>query len=170
MDIIDVLFGHGRDLNALQMGMRALVMFFVTVLLIRIAGRRTFGKKSAFDNTIAIMLGAILSRAVVGVSPFFPTIVAGLTLAAIHRCIAWVSLYRKNIARLFKGHRLLLYKDGQFIWKNMKQAFISEDDLMEGVRMEINSRSLEEVDEIFMEGSGQISVVKKKSRPALYAK
>jgi uncharacterized membrane protein YcaP (DUF421 family) len=92
MYLINELFGDGQDLNALQMGCRAFVVFFIAVLLLRIAGMRAFGKKSAMDATIAIMLGAILSRSVVGVSPFFPTITAALVLACVHRLMAWLSI------------------------------------------------------------------------------
>jgi quercetin dioxygenase-like cupin family protein len=54
----------GKDLNSLQMTCRAIVSFFLTLVLIRIAGIRTFGKKTPFDNVVAIMLGSIFSRVV----------------------------------------------------------------------------------------------------------
>src|SRR5215831_11046179 len=73
MEWIRILFGEGKDLDCLQMSCRAVVAFFITLVLIRMAGIRTFGKKSAFDNVIIIMLGSILSRVVVGASPFIPT-------------------------------------------------------------------------------------------------
>ena len=85
MQIIDQLFGHGKDLNMLQMGCRAFCMFFITLAFIRISGMRSFGSKSAFDNIIVLILGAILSRAVVGVSPVFPIITAGFILSITHR-------------------------------------------------------------------------------------
>ena len=47
--------------------------------------------------------------------------------------------------------------------RNMRKISINEDDLMESVRREINSDSLEEVKHIFIEKAGQISVVKHSS-------
>lgn len=52
METFLFLFGEGKDLNTLQMSCRAAVSFFVALLLIRIAGQRTFGKGSAFDNVV----------------------------------------------------------------------------------------------------------------------
>jgi uncharacterized membrane protein YcaP (DUF421 family) len=161
MHVIHLLFGEGRDLNELQMGCRAVVIFFIAIFLIHIAGMRTFGKKSAFDSTIVIMLGAILSRAVVGVSPFFPTVTAAAVLAIIHRCVGWASLYNEFFTLLMKGRKMSLYKEGEWNRENMKRCVISEGDLMEGVRLAIHESSLEKVEEVFMERSGEISVIKK---------
>jgi len=60
------LFGAGRELDALQMSARAFVLFFLMLVLVRVAGRRAFGRKSSFDTIIVITLGALLSRVVVG--------------------------------------------------------------------------------------------------------
>ena len=66
MDVINLLFGEGEHLNPLQMACRILVIYLVALLWIRVAGRRAFGRLSTFDNVISILLGAVLSRAVVG--------------------------------------------------------------------------------------------------------
>ena len=68
---ITEIFGSGEDLSPMQMAARAFVMFFIALLLIRLAGMRVFGIRTAFDNILVIMLGAILSRGVAGSSPFF---------------------------------------------------------------------------------------------------
>ena len=79
MDIKE-LFGSGEHLTALQMAVRAFIMFFITLALIRFGGMRIFGKKTAFDNILVIMLGAILARGVVGASPFFSTVAASAAI------------------------------------------------------------------------------------------
>ena len=43
----------------------------------------------------------------------------------------------------------------------MQKTLISKDDLMEGVRMEIHSDSLDQVKEATIEKDGKISIVKK---------
>ena len=82
MDIKD-LFGSGEHLTALQMSVRAFIMFFITLALIRFAGMRIFGKRTAFDNILVVMLGAVLARGVVGASPFFSTVAAAAVMVIV---------------------------------------------------------------------------------------
>jgi uncharacterized membrane protein YcaP (DUF421 family) len=65
------------------------------------------------------------------------------------------------VSNLLKGRDRLLVKDGQILRKNMLREDISHGDLEEGLRVAGNVNSFEEVKEVRMERSGQISVVKK---------
>lgn len=163
-EFINKFFGEGKDLNALQMGDRAFVMFFVTLVLIRIAGMRAFGQKSAFDMIIVIMLGAILSRGVTGASAFIPTLVAGSVLAIVHRLLALISIYNETIGAIVKGSKTILFENNKVIKRNMINCCISYKDLQEEVRLILNETTMENVDKIFMERSGKISIVKKENK------
>ena len=160
-DIIYTLFGEGKDLNALQMGCRTIVIFFIALALIRLSGMRSFGSKTAFDSIIVIMLGAILSRAVVGASPFLPTVVSGIVLTSIHRLLGFLSVKNSSISHIVKGEEISIYKDGKLHKKNMERCSVSIGDVMESVRQNGNIDDLEKVKEIFMERTGQLSIVKK---------
>jgi len=162
METLDELFGHGSNLNSLQMCVRALVIFFITLLLIRFTGMRVFGIKTAFDTCIIIMLGSVLSRAVVGASPFIPTVLASATLVIIHKIIARLSVSNQRISHMVKGKPLSIYKDGILNEKNLKKCSLSFGDVMEEVRLNVNDTSLENIAEIFMERTGEISVIEKK--------
>ncbi|PWT99283.1 MAG: hypothetical protein C5B52_10885 [Bacteroidetes bacterium] len=158
-----MLFGKGKDLSTLQMSVRAVVAFFLTLAMLRIAGVRTLGKKSPFDYVIIIMLGSILSRIVVGASPFMPTTIACLVFVTIHRILARLSYSFDVVGRFTKGEKKSLYKEGVVNQANMKKYNISEKDLQESIREEINENSLENVSEINIERNGKISVIKKLS-------
>lgn len=159
--MIDILFGHNSDLNILQMTLRAIVVFFLALIMIRTTGMRVFGIKSAFDTCIIIILGAVLSRAIVGASPFIPTIVASVALMIVHKVLAMWSVNNQFISHLIKGTHIQLYKDGILNEKNMKKCSLSYGDIMEEVRMEINQTTMTNISEIYMERTGKISVIKK---------
>ena len=162
MEIINELFGHGTNLNILQMSVRAITIFFIALMLIRFTGMRVFGIKSAFDTCIIIMLGAVLARAVVGASPFIPTIVASTALVIVHKIIANISVSNQAISHLVKGKPLSLYKNGTLNNKNMKRCSLSHGDIMEEIRLTLNQNTMEDIDEIFMERTGKISMLKNK--------
>lgn len=155
------LFGRSEDLTTLQMAIRSFIMFFIALALIRIAGMRIFGKKTAFDNILVIMLGAILARGVVGASAFFPAVAAASVMVIIHRILGWLAMRHAWVGMIVKGYRRSLYKDEKFNFRNMEITSISKDDVMEGVRLGIHSNKLDDVTEIYMEKNGQLSVVKK---------
>ncbi len=162
MSTIHFIFGQGKDLNVLNMACRAVVMFFVTLLFIRIAGMRSFAKKSAFDDIIVIMLGAILSRPVVGASAFLPTLTGGLVLVLIHKILARISLHSKVISSLIKGQSRCLYNNGQYNKENMRKSSLSEDDILEELRVSLHQNNLENVEEIHVERGGKVSIIKKR--------
>jgi uncharacterized membrane protein YcaP (DUF421 family) len=161
IETLEKIFGVGKDLTPVQMSLRALLMFLVCLGLIRFAGRRSFGQHTPLDNVLAILLGAILSRAVVGASPFMSTIGAGLTITAVHRFFAWLGIYSKFFGRVVKGEAVILYENGTFHRGNMNSCCITEKDIMESVRVCGNIDSLDKVKAIYGERSGHISVVKK---------
>ena len=161
-DIINNLWGEGDQLNALQMSVRAFVMFLIAFIFIRLSGKRAFAKKSPFDNVIVIMLGAVLARGVVGASPFFSTVAAAAIMMIIHRILAWGSVKNKIVNSILKGEIVPLYKDGKILWRNMEKTTISQSDLMQSLRLETQKTTLDEIEMAYLEDNGRISFIVKK--------
>lgn len=163
MDEFYRVIGEGSEkLTAFQMGLRALLLFVIALVFLRISGRRSFGLRSPFDNVISILLGAVLSRAVTGASPFFPTIIAALVIAGLHRMFAWISLYSHAFGRLIKGSPKQIVKDGKIIRENMNRCLVSDRDLEETIRLEASVDSLDDIESAFVERGGRISLIRKK--------
>lgn len=162
MNLLHTLFGDGKELTLLQITLRSISMFFIALVLIKLAGMRTFGQKSSFDAIVVIMLGALLSRGVMGVTPFIHTVAAGTALCAFHRLVAIVSVFNTTVGYFAKGRSMILYGNGQFNRRNMIICSISYKDLAEEVRLNLSENHMDNVDEIYMERSGRISIIKKK--------
>lgn len=156
------IFGEGTDLTVLQMTVRGIVIFLFALVILKIAGTKTFGQKSVADNIIMIMIGAILSRAVVGASPFWPVIASSTGIVLVHRFFAWICIYNKSFEKLLKGTPEALYKNGSLNKASMKECLFTDKDIMEGVRLKANTNSLDDVEEVLLEVSGELSVVEKK--------
>jgi uncharacterized membrane protein YcaP (DUF421 family) len=161
MELLSKIFGEGSNLEWWQMCARAAVVFVLSLILIRISGRRSFGMRSAFDNCIAILLGAILARAVIGASPFVPTLMAALTLVILHRLMAWICVRNPKFDRIANGSPMLLFREGKILEKNLDRSLVTEDDIKEGLRQIEKTNDFREIDEMYLERNGRISVVKK---------
>jgi uncharacterized membrane protein YcaP (DUF421 family) len=159
--MLEDLIGSGHDLTVSQMAIRAFFVFFIALILIRVAGIRAFGMKSAFDNIIILLLGAILSRAVYGGSSFIAIITASSVIVVMHRLFAILSVYSDTFGQLVKGDKTLLYKNGKSLEPNMRKSLISHKDLDEGIRIEANVETRDKIEAAYLERNGHISVIKK---------
>ncbi|MGI8951947.1 MAG: DUF421 domain-containing protein [Chitinophagaceae bacterium] len=160
MDKLHYFFGEGEHLNILQMSIKAFLMFFVTLVLIKIAGIRAFGKKSSFDNIIVIMLGALLARGIYA-PEFLETIVASAVLVLIHRFLAWLCLKNKKFEKFIKGTEIVLYANDTINKKDLEKSLMSKSDLMSSLRLETKKESLENIETACMEANGRISFIEK---------
>lgn len=164
METLTVLFGEGQQLNALQMSCRGVAFFLIALVLIRISGRRSFGLRMPLDNIITILLGAVMSRAVVGVSPFLPVVACCLIIVLLHRFFAWLVSRNHRFSYWTEGHKFLLYQNGKFDRAALHRALICKEDLMQGVRRSALTDEMDDIDAVYMERNGEISVIRKKSK------
>jgi uncharacterized membrane protein YcaP (DUF421 family) len=162
MNVLIVVFGSGQDLDSLQMAARAVAVFIGALICIRISGRRSFGQRSPFDYVVAILLGATLSRAIVGASPAVPTVVASLVIVVLHRALAWGCLHSLTQERLVGGAERELYRDGRFDEKQMSAALITRTDLFETARQQLGADDLSGVRAATLERNGEISLIRDK--------
>lgn len=161
MNLLIEIFGQGKDLNITQMSCRGIVVFGIALLLIRISGRRSFGIRTPLDNIILILLGATLSRAVVGASPFLPVVITCFVIVVLHRALGWIISRSNGFAEIIEGNKILLFDNGKFIYKNERRAQVNREDIMQGVRKSALTDDLDKIDKIYIERNGEISAIKK---------
>ena len=163
MEWIDTALGIGKDqLNWHEMGLRAIVVFFVSLTYVRIANKRIFGTHSAFDIVLSIMYGSVMSRALTGNSPFYPTLVAGLVLVLLHRLLAVLAYHfgqSLGLSRFIKGGVATLVKDGEIKREVMRKHNVTEKEILEALRTQGGPVEIAKIKLASLERSGNISVV-----------
>lgn len=169
METINDLLGiETQRLAAYQLLCRVVVLFFYAVFLIRITGIRTLGKRSVFDALVAITIGTLFGNAIFNTDQHFGIfLLAALALLLLHRLIGWLSYRYRRVGWFFKGEKILLYKAGERLDPNCRKENISEEDMEQAIRILLGQRSLDNVDEIYLERSGEISVIKKEKQASL---
>ncbi|MBS1584191.1 MAG: DUF421 domain-containing protein [Bacteroidetes bacterium] len=161
MDLLIKIFGEGKELSTLQMVSRGIVVFVIALLLLRISGRRSFGLRTPLDNIISITLGAVLSRAIAGVSPFVPVVVTCLVVVSLHRILGWLIIRYKWLEQIMEGRKFLLFTDGEFVKETMDRALVQREDVMQGVRKTALTENMDKIKAVYMERNGEISVITK---------
>lgn len=142
-----------------QMCIRGVLIFLYCLFLVRVGGKRIFGKNTSFDIVLGVILGSILSRALTANAQFIPTLAAATTLVFLHLFLANMSFHIRIIGHLIKGKEVKLVSNGNILWKNMKKANVTEHDLQEALRSNAKSMDIQKVKSAFLERNGDISFI-----------
>lgn len=167
---VRTLLGLGHDIGnvgAGQMALRTIVIYGLTLAIVRLGSKRILAKASAFDVIVAIMLGSIMSRAINGSSPFFPTMLSGMVLLGMHWFFAVLAFHTGWMGSLVKGDRVLLIKDGAIQHHGMRRESITPNDLDAALRLETGQADPSKIERAYLERNGKISVVPYKREPRI---
>ena len=151
---------QAKDLNSLQVGLRAVIVFVAALIIVRVGHRRFMSKMSAFDVILGFVLSSMLARAINGSAPFLPTMVGGLVLVLLHRLFSVISFYSDTFGCLVKGNAKTLVQNGVRDQAALRSEGISDKDLLEEIRLNGNLSSWQEAKTATLERNGQVSVVK----------
>jgi uncharacterized membrane protein YcaP (DUF421 family) len=160
MQTLDWIFGHTQHVNAWQACARAVLIFAYGLLLTRLVGRRLFGKWSALDIVVSIIVGSNLSRALTGSAPLFATLVATTLLFALHWILARLAAQSQKASRLLEGLPIVIARDGELEVERLHQNAISDADVNEALRQS-GVRDVANTEVLTLEPSGKITVIKR---------
>lgn len=163
MEALYSAFGVGieaQHLTILQVVLRAGLLFFAALCIIRLADKRFFAKKTAFDVLLGLMLASMLARAINGSEQLGPNIAGGLTLALLHRLLGSLACRWPPLGGWIKGHSQTLIEDGNTDSAMMRKHHIGEDDLLEELRLN-GVEGPGEARLARLERSGEVSVIRK---------
>jgi uncharacterized membrane protein YcaP (DUF421 family) len=154
------LGGIKGELTWWQMSIRGLVVFAYGLLLVRFPGQRIFGKSTAFDIVLAVLVGSNLSRALTGNAPFAATLAATTAIVLVHWLVAHLATRSRTVSWLVKGAVVCLVSGGRVDRRRMRRHGLTEGDLEEAMR-EAGVDSLARVEAAYLERNGKVSIVRR---------
>lgn len=174
--MLEDLWGNVEDLLALSdeqsvgavpIAARTVVVYAVTVAIVRAGNKRFIGKATAFDVILGIMLGSIMSRAVTGSSDFFPTILAGALFVGLHWLLSFLAYKTDWFGSLVKGQAVELVRDGVLQEDGLRRSAVTEKDLAEAQRLDGRKPDIATIEAAYLERNGDISVVPAGGEPRI---
>lgn len=157
---LTTIFGSIRDITWWQECARTVVVFGYGLAIVRIAGRRVFGKWAALDFIVSVMVGSSLSRTITGSAALGGTLASTTLIMLAHGLLAHAAARSERFSRLVEGAPLPLARDGKADRAAFMRGSISRRDLEEALRQS----GVEEIDDtrlVVLEPSGKITVLKK---------
>ena len=161
---VEVLLGLGaepRDLTFVQVSLRGVVVFLVTLITVRLGHKRSLSRKTPFDAVLLVILASVLSRAINGSAAFFATLGGGVVLVLLHRVFAFLTFYSHRFGILVKSRPDVIVRDGQCDLAMMWRNHVSTHDLDEDMRLSVHTDDLANIRLARVERSGDISFIKK---------
>jgi uncharacterized membrane protein YcaP (DUF421 family) len=147
-----------------QMALRAVIVYVVTLIMVRLGKKRFMGKATAFDMILGIMLGSIVSRAITGNAPLVPSLAATAALIVLHSALTAVACRWHGFGEMIKGRPRVLVRDGRKDEEAMRTTHLTNLDLEEDLRRH-GMTGIEGIAEARLERNGDISIVKSKQEP-----
>ncbi|MGI8316907.1 YetF domain-containing protein [Halobacillus mangrovi] len=161
MNQLAEVFQSTEDLSLGGFALRTIVSVLMIYFMSRFLLKRAAGQFTAFDFVFLWMLGALAVAPLLdGKILFSTTVLATATLYFWHFVVAWLSVRSSRFASLIRREPTVLVKKGKLNVKNMKKTFFNTDLLLAEMRL-AEAPDLKEVDEVILESSGHLSIVKK---------
>lgn len=146
---------------------RALVLYIIVVITMRVMGKRQIGQLQPFELAIAIMISELAAVPMQNTGiPLVSGIIPILTLLAAQLIISLLSFKSIRARAVICGKPSILIEKGIINEAELRKQLYSLNDLLEQLRIN-NYPNLADVEYAILETNGQISVIPKSQKRCL---
>lgn len=140
---------------------RAIVLYIIVLIVMRLMGKREIGQLQPFELAISIMIADLASIPMTEIGiPIFNGIIPILGLLAMHLIISLINLKSIKAREIICGKPDILIYRGKINEKALKKERFTINELQERLRGN-NITNLGDVEYAILETSGQVTVIQK---------
>ncbi len=141
---------------------KSIILFTISLILVRLMGKRTVAQLSPFDLIFMIILGSAIAipledHDIKLTQGIFPVVITSL----LNYMLAILITKNRMVENILQGTSRVLVRNGEAITGNLKKERITMADLLVLLR-EKGVTNINEVEEATIEPNGKLSVIKKK--------
>jgi uncharacterized membrane protein YcaP (DUF421 family) len=142
--------------------LRALIVYFVLLLIFRIGGKRSVSQTTTFDFVLLLIISHTISNSLVGQDySLINSFLLVMTLMLTNIAIDLWKQRSSQVKQLVDGVPLVILENGQPLKDRMNKARVRDEDILMMAR---ELQGLERMDQIkyaVLESSGSISIIPK---------
>lgn len=147
--------------EVLRMSTSTVVVYFFVIFLVRIAGKRSASKMNNFDWIVTVAIGSMVSTVIlVPQVHVVGGLVAITLLVVLQFVITHLSTQAPFLNNLFRARPKLLYYEGRWMKKALRQERLSRSEVISAARAE-GLANLDDVLAIVFESSAELSFLRK---------
>ena len=140
---------------------RAIVLYLIVLVVMRLMGKREIGQLQPFELAISIMIADLASIPMTEIGiPIFNGIVPILGLLVMHLILSLINLKSLKAREIICGKPSILIYRGKINEKELKKERFTINELEERLRGN-NVINLGDVEYAILETSGQVTVIQK---------
>lgn len=148
---------------------RCVIMYIAVISAVRLMGKRQIGELQPAELVITILISELASMPIQDMHlPLLSGIIPIFALVALEILISVIALKSVRARSVLYGHPLILIYRGKIRQKQMENARVTIDDIMEAMRNN-GINDISEVDYAILETNGQLSIIEKNNRRAVCA-
>ncbi|MBG6233580.1 uncharacterized membrane protein YcaP (DUF421 family) [Pedobacter sp. CAN_A7] len=154
----DLIFKNWESLW--HVGVCAILAYFILFLFIRISGKRTLAKLTAFDFVVTITLGSTLSSMILGKVTLTEGAVALAIIICLQYLLAWTARESKTMEKVINSSPTIVFFRGEFLEDAMKKEVLTREEIYAEIR-KFRMLDVDQVEAVVMELNGELTVIKK---------
>ena len=142
-----------------EFALRAVVVYFVVMILLRLSGKRAVGQFTPFDMVLLILIdNAVQNGMNGGDNSLAGAIVLCLVLIGLNYLVARIASRNRRVQELIEGVPVLLARDGIVFDAVLRRENVSRDDFEEALR-QAEGGECAQICYALLETNGKISFV-----------
>lgn len=141
---------------------RGVGAYLITLVMLRLVGKRSLGDMSTFDIIVLVLIGGALRNSIVGADTSFQgSFIAVASILASDRMLSWACARSARLNRFVEGRPTVLVQNGELVPGSLERVNLPKA----AFRRALHTAGVEDtasISTVRLEPNGRITLIRKR--------